>query len=226
MLRDRFSAPIAALLAADEWLIAQEHYDPRENLDWESRFCLTSGYMSSRGGEICGTARPTLPATYVHGVFDRSEAFMRELVNVPDWAKLKVYVQCAPIGVESGVQNYLRVLDLRHGLVANRYIALDSEGRRIQVETLKLLSRAHPQCALIRLYLTPMDQDTLFEMENIIDGTVTNFMDYPRFRTRHFEITANGGGKQGVYLEAVTRDFRPLWVLAPAWRARVSGIAP
>lgn len=213
MLKDRFSAPIAALLAADEWLIAQERYDPKENLDWESRFCLASGYMASRGSEICGTARPSLPATYVHGVFDRSEAFMRELVNVPDWAKLKVYVQCAPIGVESGAQDYLRVLDLRHGLLASRYIARDSEGGRIQVETLKLLSRAHPQCGLIRLYLTPLDQDTLFEMENIIDGTVTNFMDYPRFRTRHFEITANGSGKQGVYLEAVTRDFRlPLGV--------------
>ena len=213
MLKDRFSAPIAALLAADEWLIAQERYDPKENLEWESRFCLASGYMASRGSEICGTARPSLPATYVHGVFDRSEAFMRELVNVPDWAKLKVYVQCAPIGVESGAQDYLRVLDLRHGLLASRYIARDSEGGRIQVETLKLLSRAHPQCGLIRLYLTPLDQDTLFEMENIIDGTVTNFMDYPRFRTRHFEITANGSGKQGVYLEAVTRDFRlPLGV--------------
>ena len=208
MLRDRFSAPVAALLAGDEWLISQEKYEPGANLDWESRFCLASGYMSSRGSEICGTSRPALPATYVHGVFDRSEAFMRELVNLPDWARLKVYVNCVPVGVDGKISDYLRVLDLKNGLLAARYTVDLGEDGRVLVETVKLLSRAHPQCGLIRLYLTPLDRDLLFELENILDGTVTNFMDYPRFRTRHFEITANAPGKQGIYMEAVTRDFR------------------
>ena len=216
MLKDRFSSPISVLLAEDAWLIVQDHYDPKENLDWESRFCLTSGYMSSRGSEMCGTSRPTLPATYVHGVFDRSEAFMRELVNLPDWAKLKVYVNCVQLGVErENTEDYLRVLDMRNGLVASRYITHDGDGSRVKIEAIKLISRAHPQCGLIRMYITPLDADTLFEAENIIDGTVTNFMDYPRFRTRHFEITANEAAKQGVYMEAATRDFRlPIGIAA------------
>lgn len=208
MLRDRFSPAVAGLLSVDDWLIPQEEYNPENNLDWESRFCLASGFMSSRGSEICGTSRPSLPATYAHGVFDRSEAFMRELVNLPDWAKLKVYVNCVPVGVDGRISDYLRVLDLKNGLLAARYTAHLGEDGRVLVETVKLLSRAHPQCGLIRLYLTPLDRDLLFELENVIDGTITNFMDYPRFRTRHFEMTANAPGKQGVYIEVRTRDFR------------------
>ena len=206
MLKDRFSPEIGRLLAEDTWLIAQEAYEPGSNLDWESRFCLASGYMSSRGSEICGTSRPSLPATYVHGVFDRSEAFMRELVNLPDWAKLQVSVNCARIGAE-GASDYLRVLDLKGGMLACLYTAKDADGHRIRVESLKLLSRAHPQCGLIRLLLTPLDADTLFEVENTIDGSVTNFMDYPRFRTRHFRITSLEELKSGIYTEVCTRDF-------------------
>ena len=58
MLKERFSPQLASLLSEDEWLIAQTAYVPAENLDWESRFCLVSGYMSSRGSEICGGSRP------------------------------------------------------------------------------------------------------------------------------------------------------------------------
>ena len=209
MLRNKFNQEIASLLAQDNWLLAQEEYDREENLNWESRFTLVSGYMSSRGSEICGTSNPTLPATYIHGIFDRSEAFMRELANMPDWAKLKVYVKRQPIGVETkGMQDYIRVLDMKNGLLASGYTVRDKSGARIRVESLKLLSRAHPQCGLIRLYLTPLDKDTQFELENLIDGTVTNFMDYPRFRTRHFEISENGQGKLGVYMQCHTRDFK------------------
>ena len=130
MLRDRFSPAVAALLSGDDWLIPQEEYNSGNNLDWESRFCLASGFMSSRGSEICGTSRPSLPATYAHGVFDRSEAFMRELVNLPDWAKLKVYVNCVPVGVDGKISDYLRVLDLNSGLLAARYTAhLGEDGR-------------------------------------------------------------------------------------------------
>ncbi len=209
MLRDNFCPEIARLLAADEWLLAQEGYQPADNLAWESRFCLASGYMSSRGAHVCGTSRPSLPATYVHGVFDRSEAFMRELVNTPDWARLRVYADCEQIGVEGGkIEGYLRVLDMRSGLLATRYEHVGACGRT-RVEQLKLVSRAHPQIGLIRLYLTPLDGDRLFELENVVDATVTNFMDYPRFRTRHFtvrEVAYQRGGFP--YVECETRDFR------------------
>ena len=45
MIRDRFSEKLQTLLGGDEWLILQDEYDAAENLNYESLFCLTNGYL-------------------------------------------------------------------------------------------------------------------------------------------------------------------------------------
>ena len=208
MLRDRFGPEIRGLLSEDAWLVAEESYRPLENLTYESLFCLANGYMGSRASHEEGGVRKTLPANYVHGVFDRSEAFMRELCNTPDWTKLKIYHECEPIDLEGGaLTDYIRVLDMRRGFVAKHYVTQNEDGCRTQVEILKLLSRAHPNLGLIRLYVTPLNYEGLLEFENIIDATVTNFIDFPRFRVKHLktgEVSCLDG--MGCYVESQTRD--------------------
>jgi len=208
-LRDRFNAEIAGLLAEDSWLVAEEGYDAGKNLAYESLFCLASGAMGNRGSHEEGGVKKTLPANYVHGVFDRSEAFMRELCNTPDWAKLRISYACEPIGVEDGEPlDYLRVLDMRRGLLAKRYVNRAADGRETLVETLKFLSRAHPRCGAFRVYLRPLNYEGLLELENIIDATVTNFMDMPRFRVRHLEtLEVSALSPDGCYVGSQTRDF-------------------
>lgn len=208
MLRDRFSPQVAALLSTDEWLVAEEGYDDSQTLVYETLFALANGRMGNRASHEEGDTRRTLPANYIHGVFDRSEAFMRELCNTPDWTKLKIYLAGDPIGPGSGrTEAYLRVLDMRGGLVAKRYVCETSGGRRTLVETVKLLSRAHPRVGLIRLYVTPLNYGGLLEFENIIDATVANFMDMPRFRVRHLKTVDIGDLRgMGCYVESATRD--------------------
>lgn len=210
MLRDRFSKAVAAMLAEDEWLVAEESYNPKKNLSWEAVFGLTNGRMGSRASHEEGDVRKTLPANYIHGVFDRSEAFQRELVNTPDWTKLRPFFCCEPIGVESGcTQDYLRVLDMKHGLVAKHYICENDDGRHTLVETVKMLSRRHPRVGMIRMYLTPLDYEGILEFENVIDATVTNFIDFPRFRVKHLKtICVDSLDGQGCYVESLTRDFK------------------
>lgn len=207
-LREQFSPRLQALLARDEWLVAEDEYDPAQNLAYESRFCLANGYMGSRAVHEEGVVKNTLPACYVHGVFDRSEAFQRELCNTPDWAKLKIYQEREPLSPESGrIEGYLRVLDLKNGLVAKRYLHTDSSGRRTCVESVKLLSRAMPHCALLRVWLTPLNAGALFEIEDIVDATVTNFMDFPRFRVKHLQVEkVERLAAEGCYVETKTRD--------------------
>ncbi len=211
MWKDRFSASVRPLLAEDEWLVAEEGYHPREQIVYESIFGLASGYMGSRASAEEGFCRRTLPANYVHGVFDRSEAFQRELANTPDWCKLKMYYQCEPIAPEEGSEpeDYIRVLDMKHGLVAKHYITQADDGRRTQVEIVKYISRAHGWCGAFKVWLTPLNYGGLLEFENIIDATVTNFIDFPRFRVKHMRtkcVEAMDGG--GCYVESETRDFK------------------
>ncbi|MEG2950747.1 MAG: glycosyl hydrolase family 65 protein [Clostridia bacterium] len=209
MLREAFTSPIRELLATDEWLVAEKEYNAEQNLAFESIFGLANGRMGNRGSHEEGDVRKTLPANYVHGVFDRSEAFMRELCNTPDWTKLRMFYECMPIGPESGkLSEYIRVLDMQNGLLCKHYVLQSEDGRHTRVEALKLLSRAHDRCGLLRVYVTPLDYEGVLEFENVIDATVTNFMDFPRFRVKHLrteEVSSLDG--QGCYVQSRTRDF-------------------
>ncbi|MFZ2539722.1 MAG: glycosyl hydrolase family 65 protein [Oscillospiraceae bacterium] len=210
-LRDKFSSKIKNILSSDEWLVAEESYNPRENSAYESIFCLASGSMGNRASHEEGDVRNTLPANYVHGVFDRSEAFQRELCNTPDWCKLKMYFECDPIGVESGksVTEYIRVLDMKNGIVAKHYICEAYDGRKTKVEILKFLSRKSPKCGAFRVYLTPLNYSGIIEFENIIDATVTNFIDFPRFRVKHLNTTqVTDFSEFGIYVQSETRDLK------------------
>lgn len=208
MYRDEFSPSVAAMLSDDEWLVTEQEYNSANNLTQEAIFGLTNGRMGSRASHVEGDVRKTLPANYVHGVFDRSEAFMRELCNTPDWTKIRVYYRCEPIGVESGeLKGYLRVLDMKSGLVAKRYICENQDGRQTRVEVVKCLSRAHPRTGMIRMLVTPLNYAGILEFENVIDATVTNLMDFPRFRVKHLRTLAVDSldGKGG-YVQSETRD--------------------
>ena len=134
MIRERFSEHIRNYLSDDSWMILQDHYDPEENLKYESLFCLSNGYLGTRGAYEERTAK-SIPCTYINGVFDRSEAFMRELANLPDWLGIKLYVEKELIGIETcRVLEYSRALDMKHSLLAKRFVLEDKKGRRTEVE--------------------------------------------------------------------------------------------
>jgi len=210
LYRDRFSDRIKYYIADDEWIVAETEYDPEKNLMYETLFALTSGKMGNRATHPEGFIRRELPANYVHGVFDRSEAFQRELCNTPNWNLLKMYYKTEPIGPESGreLKDFIRILDMKHGFVATHYITIASDGRETLIESIKLLSRSDPECARLRFYVTPLNYGGLLEFENIIDATVTNFMDYPRFRVKHLNTREIGPLEDsGIYVQSETRDF-------------------
>jgi len=198
-------------MSEDEWIVAETEYNPGKNLMYETNFALTSGMMGNRATHPEGFIRKELPANYVQGVFDRSEAFQRELCNTPNWNLLKIYYKTEPIGPESGreLQDYIRILDLKQGFVATHYSSIARDGRKTQIESIKILSRSNPECARFRIYVTPLNYSGQLEFENIIDASVTNFMDFPRFRIRHLNTRQIGPlADGGIYVQSETRDFK------------------
>ena len=115
MIRDRFSDNIKKYLSEDEWIVVEDGYNSLENLNYETIFAMASGKMGLRATHPEGWVKKTLPANYMHGVFDRSEAFQRELCNLPNFNILKIYYKTEPISVEYGAktEDYIRVLDLK-----------------------------------------------------------------------------------------------------------------
>ncbi len=209
MIKERFSDKINDLISEDEWLIVQDEYNPKDNLVYETNFALTNGYMCTRASYEEGT-KISLPTTFIAGIFDKSEAFMRELANTPDWLGLKLYNERDLIGIEDcEIIEFIRVLDMKKSILFKRYILRDTENRETLIEGYRFLSRNNLHRAAIRLYVTPLNYSGIMEMENIIDGTVLNFKDFPRFRVKHLETldVSNLSGK-GCYIETRTRDFK------------------
>lgn len=207
MIRDRFSEKLQTLLGGDEWLILQDEYDAAENLNYESLFCLTNGYLGTRGSYEEGTVK-SLPCTFVNGVFDKSETFMRELANLPNWLGIRLYVEKELIGIENcNILEFSRVLDVKHAMLVKRFLLEDKKGRQTLVEGIRFVSRANVHRMAVKLYVTPINYDGIIEVENIVDGSVINFADAPRFKVKHTYLVANERlTENGVYIECATRD--------------------
>lgn len=207
MIRDRFSEKLQTLLGGDEWLILQDEYDAAENLNYESLFCLTNGYLGTRGSYEEGTEK-SLPCTFVNGVFDKSETFMRELANLPNWLGIRLYVEKELIGIENcSILEFSRVLDMKHAMLVKRFLLEDKKGRQTLVEGIRFVSRANVHRMAVKLYVTPINYDGIIEVENIVDGSVINFADAPRFKVKHTYLVANERlTENGVYIECATRD--------------------
>lgn len=192
MIRDRFGTALKELLSDDKWLILQDSYEEKDNLSNESLFCLTNGYMGTRGSFEEGTKR-SLPYTYINGIFDKSETFMRELAALPDWTRIRLYVEKQPVGIEDcRILEFARVLDMKQASVARRAVLEDGKGRRTLIEGIRFLSRANVHRMGIRLWVTPLNYSGIIEVENIIDGTIYNFYDAPRFKVKHTYLVENG----------------------------------
>lgn len=207
MVRERFSERLNQFLDDDRWMILQDSYDPEENLKYESLFCLTNGYLGTRGSYEEGTIK-SIPCTYVNGVFDKSETFMRELANLPNWLGVKLYVEKELVGIENcEILSFARALNMKKACLVKQYHLRDRKGRETLIEGVRFVSRFDVHRMAVKLYVTPLNYSGIIEAENIIDGTVINFCDAPRFKVKHIYLTANEAlGEEGAYLEVATRD--------------------
>lgn len=207
MIRDRFGEILKNMLSDDRWLVLQDSYDETENLSNESLFCLTNGYMGTRGSFEEGTKR-TLPYTYINGIFDKSETFMRELAALPNWLGIRLYVEKQPIALEDcRILSFARALDMKQALLARRTILEDAKGRQTLIEGVRFLSRSNVHRMGVRLWVTPLNYSGIIEAENILDGTIYNFYDAPRFKVKHTYLVENSRlDEEGAYLEVATRD--------------------
>lgn len=189
------------------WVIHQDSYRPEDNLAYESLFCLSNGYLGTRGSFEEGTIK-SIPCTYINGVFDQSETFMRELANMPNWLGIKLYVEKELIGIETcRILEFSRALNMKNATLTRHVILQDSKGRRTQIEGIRFVSRSNVHRLGIRLSITPLNYSGIIEAENIIDGSVINFCDAPRFKVKHTRLVKNQRlAENGAYVEVTTRD--------------------
>lgn len=160
---------------ADEknWLIQEDRLD-RSNLNHkETIFTIGNGYLSTRGVYEEGYPNEAR-ATFVHGVFDDIPILFTELVNMPDWLPLSIYLDGERFSMDKGeILEYRRSLNLSCG-VLNRLVRWRSPGgREAIIEYERFASLARPHLLLIRCKVTPKFSGKV-EIRLSINGNVSN----------------------------------------------------
>jgi kojibiose phosphorylase len=111
------------------------------------------------------------PATFVAGLFDRQPGSTPALAVLPDWARLLVSVEGAPLRLDAGrTLAHRRVLDLQQGILWREWRHEDSVGRVTKLRELRLASLADRRLLLQSVALTPENYSGAATIEATLDG--------------------------------------------------------
>ncbi len=202
-----FLEDVNNLISDDKWLIFQNEYNTEVNPRYETLFTLTNGYMGVRGTFEEGSEGER-SGNFIAGIFDKSDAQVREIVNAQNWLRIKLYVEGEELSLDKcQLIEFKRILDMKKGILFRSMLIKDSKDRITRIEGYRFISRSDLHRSAIKLFVTPVNYSGVVGIESIIDGTVLNSADSPKYRVKHLKVANNSSlSKNGVYLETATVD--------------------
>lgn len=202
MSKYSFSDYVSGLLSDEKWLICQNNYNNKLNHRYETIFTLANGYMGVRGTLEDG-ADDKYAGTYIAGIFDKSDAKVKELVNIQNSLGVRFYIEGKRLKLEEcNIMGFNRILDMKKGILYKNILLKDSYGRITRIEGYRFLSHNNLHRSAIRLFITPINYYSDASLENIINGNIVNSSG-----VKHLRLIENSSFKNGgCYLEMATND--------------------
>ncbi|OYO22853.1 family 65 glycosyl hydrolase [Enemella dayhoffiae] len=154
----------------DEWRLVETDHDPKDLGTTETLFAVGNGYLGMRGNPEEGRDAHT-HGTYVNGFHEvwqirhaeDAHGFARvgqTIVNVPDTKVIKVYVDDEPLTLDvADLDEYERTLDFSSGVLRRKVIWRTSAGKRVQINTTRMVSFAQRHLAIMTMDVTMLEGD-------------------------------------------------------------------
>lgn len=143
-------APGLVEMPSDGWALEREGYDVVQEASLESLLAVCNGYMGVRGA----TDEPNPGSSreaYVAGLFDGPEAGVEDLVVVADWTHTDIAIEGRSLRPwECDGLDHRRRLDLHSMLLERTLRCTDPDGRRLRLESWRLVSLARRHLGAIR----------------------------------------------------------------------------
>lgn len=194
-------------LSDEEWLILQEDfaYDGK----YESCFTLANGYMGTRGTFGSDIQRQN-PGTYIAGIFDKSDAAISQLVNMPYFFGLEFYIDGDRVDYkECSVLEFCRTLDMKQGALYTKIIIRDSKMRITTIEGYRFCSYSDRRLAGMSYILTPVNYGASIYVRNVIDACTINGQQTVWDECKHYRcIKSRAEDNSPIYLEVNTKENR------------------
>lgn len=154
----------------DPWRLVETEHDPDDLGVTETLFTVANGYLGMRGNPDEGRD------AYAHGTFvngfhetwdirhaESAFGFARTgqtIVNVPDAKLVKLYVDDEPLNLTmADLEHYERTLDFRDGVLRRSLLWRTPSGKRVQVDSTRMVSMTQRHLSVITFEVTVLDGD-------------------------------------------------------------------
>lgn len=170
----------------DAWKIIEEGFDPAFHKASESIFSLGNGHMGQRANFEERYSGHSLQGNYIAGVYypDKTRVgwwkngypeYFAKVLNAPNWVGIDIEIENDPLDLfKCKTDQFVRILDMRKGVLSRTFVATLNNGKQIKVETQRFLSMAQTECACIKYSVTPLNFSGNITFEPYIDGGVEN----------------------------------------------------
>lgn len=163
-----------AMIDIRAWEIICTDSSAQSRDDRESIFSQGNGYMGLRGFRPDERGlHPAHRSTFYAGFYEYIRPGITDMVNQPD----TMYTELLLNGADAAVctlHDYRQVLSLRDDRLVWQYTLQDAQGRRIQVETERLVNMDDVHTAAVRYTIRSLDREVAVMLRTGIDGSVEN----------------------------------------------------
>jgi alpha,alpha-trehalose phosphorylase len=154
----------------DEWALRETAHRPEDLGTTETLFAVGNGYLGLRGNPEEGRDA-VQHGTFINGFHETWEIHHAEaafgfartgqtLVNVPDAKVMKIYVDDEPLILGTAdLESYERTLDLAGGLLRRSLVWRTPSGKRVKVESSRMVSMTERHLAVLELEVTMLEGD-------------------------------------------------------------------
>ncbi|KLO22020.1 kojibiose phosphorylase [Marinitoga sp. 1197] len=192
------------ILSEKKWLLEENIFEISPVK--ETIFTLSNGYLGVRGTYEDLFYNET-PGTYVAGIFDKSEASVKELVNFPYFWGLRLYIKYEYLNpFECNILEFKRILDMKQGILYKKMRLKDKKGRIMKIEGYRFLSMDKKNLALMTYTITSENFSDRITIETFIDGRTYNSTKHPKDRVKHYYLNNHILSEDYIYVEAWTKD--------------------
>jgi len=188
-----FDVPVRELhrdFGEDPWRLVVHGLDPALSGQDETLFSLGNGYLGLRGNHEEGLPLGS-HGTFVNGLHETWRIQHAEsaygfaehgqtIVNAPDAKTIRIYIDDERLNLASSeIVDMQRILDLRAGTLTRSLLWLTPTGKRVRVETRRMVSFEARHMATLEMRITVLDADA----DLTVSSLVINRQDLGRIHT-------------------------------------------
>jgi kojibiose phosphorylase len=160
------------LISDPSWMLMEEGFELSREHEIESIFTVANGYVGTRGS-VAERTTLSRPATFLAGVFEagKDSPASLELMQLPDWTQLRIFVERAPLSLENGtILEHRRLLDLKHGILFRTWRHEDPSGRVTRLMFARLVSLHDRHLLLQSVTVTPENYSGTVSIESSLEA--------------------------------------------------------